>query len=433
MQFPFTIRHNEMISRWLKESVPIFIFFVSLASFIVYTCMYGFRKPYTVGLYENYYFLGISFKVCLVIAQVLGYMCSKFIGIRVIATMKPENRIQYILYCIVIAWVSLFLFAIIPAPFNILCLFLNGLPLGLIFGLVFGFLEGRTTTEILGAFLATSFIFASGLAKSVGKWLLISCNVNEQWMPSVAGLLFFIPLLFALWILKQTPPPSEEDVSKRKIRSPMSKEERKDFLKNFGKFIAPAVISYAIFTIVRDFCEDFSNELWIETGYQNNAGIFVFTSSIMSIIVLLVIGSFFLIKQNSKAFIFTHFLIMGGILLSLIATMLFYFQLISPVVWMIFATTGLYLSYLPFNCLYFERLLSTYSIKGNVGFVMYIADAFGYLGTVLVLLIKEFVQIKYSWVYFFSLLFIVSAIIGIGLMFYTFKLHKNKINQLTYE
>ncbi len=413
-----------MISRWLKESVAIFIFFVSLASFIVYTCMYGFRKPYTVGLYQNYYFLGISFKVCLVIAQVLGYMCSKFIGIKIIATMKPENRIQYILYCIIIAWASLFLFAIIPAPYNILCLFLNGLPLGLIFGLVFGFLEGRTTTEILGAFLATSFIFASGLAKSVGKWLLISCNVNEQWMPFIAGLFFFIPLLFALWILKQTPPPTEEDVSKRKLRSPMTKEERKDFLQNFGKFIAPAVISYAIFTIVRDFCEDFSNELWIETGYQNNAGIFVFTSSIMSIIVLLVIGSFFLIKQNSKAFIFTHFLIMGGILLSLIATMLFYFQLVSPVVWMIFATTGLYLSYLPFNCLYFERLLSTYSIKGNVGFVMYIADAFGYLGTVLVLLIKEFVHIKYSWVFFFSLLFIVSAIIGIGLMFYTFKLHK---------
>jgi hypothetical protein len=428
-----TIRHNEKISRWLKESAFIFIFLVSLSSFIVYTCMYGFRKPYTVGLYQDYFFLGISYKVCLVIAQVLGYMCSKFLGIRVIATMKPQNRIQYILYCILIAWFSLFLFAIIPAPYNILCLFLNGLPLGLIFGLVFGFLEGRTTTEILGAFLATSFIFASGLAKSVGKWLLISCNVNEQWMPFLAGLLFIFPLLFALWILKQTPPPNVEDVSVRKLRSPMTKEDRKNFLNSFRSFIIPAVISYAIFTIVRDFCEDFSNELWIETGYQNNAGIFVFTSSIMSIIVLIVIGSFFLIKKNSKAFKMTHFLIIGGISVSLISTLLHHFQLISPVVWMIIATTGLYLSYLPFNCLYFERFLSTYSIKGNVGFVMYIADAFGYLGTVLVLLIKEFIQIKYSWVNFFSFLFITSAIIGVGLMFYTFYLHYNKIKKYSYE
>ncbi|WP_227818715.1 DUF5690 family protein, partial [Klebsiella aerogenes] len=65
----------------------------------------------------------------------------------------------------------------------------------------------------------------------------------------------------------------------------------------------------------------------------------------------------------------------------------------------------MYLAYLPFNCLYFERMLSTYKIRANVGFVMYIADAFGYLGTVAVLLIKEFFSIKYSWVTFFSGLF----------------------------
>ncbi|MDP1973659.1 MAG: DUF5690 family protein, partial [Sediminibacterium sp.] len=54
---------------------------------------------------------------------------------------------------------------------------------------------------------------------------------------------------------------------------------------------------------------------------------------------------------------------------------------------------------------------------------MYIADAFGYLGTVLVLLIKEFVSFQFSWVVFFSFLFTVSAIIGIILVFITLMGH----------
>ncbi len=62
--------------------------------------MYGFRKPYTVGTYNNIFFLGISYKVCLVIAQVLGYMCSKFYGIKFIAEMKPEKEPH--IFCIVL-------------------------------------------------------------------------------------------------------------------------------------------------------------------------------------------------------------------------------------------------------------------------------------------------------------------------------------------
>ncbi|OYY09809.1 MAG: hypothetical protein B7Y66_07680 [Sphingobacteriia bacterium 35-36-14] len=86
---------------------------------------------------------------------------------------------------------------------------------------------------------------------------------------------------------------------------------------------------------------------------------------------------------------------------------------------MLLSTAGLYLAYLPFNCIYFERMISTYSVRGNVGFVMYIADAFGYMGTVLVLLIKEFITFQFSWVIFFTFLFTVTAIIGIVLVLFT--------------
>ena len=61
-------------------------------------------------------------------------------------------------------------------------------------------------------------------------------------------------------------------------------------------------------------------------------------------------------------------------------------------------------------------MISVYKIKGNFGFLMYIADSFGYLGTVVVLLVKEFVTIKYSWVNFFSVLFYTAGIVGVMLI-----------------
>jgi MFS family permease len=311
---------------------------------------------------------------------------------------------------------SLLGFAVIPAPYNIICMFLNGLPLGMVFGLVFGFLEGRRTTEIMGVFLATSFIFASGLAKSVGKWLLVQCHISDWWMPFAAGGFFVLPLLIAVWLIQQSPPPSDDDIRHRTERKPMTKEERLAFIKTFGWAMVPVVIAYAVFTIVRDFCEDFANELWIETGYQNNASIFAQTSTNVSLIVLAIVGGFFLIKSNYTAFVATHYIIIIGVVLSAVVTLLYSANIISPVIWMLLGTTGMYLAYIPYNCLYFERLLSTYKIRANVGFVMYIADAFGYLGTVLVLLIKEFMPIKYNWVSFFSFLFYAASIIGVILI-----------------
>lgn len=400
------------------QSSPVFLFviYVSLSSFVVYGCMCGFRKPFTAASYEGYKLVGISYKVVLVISQVIGYMLSKFYGIRFIATMKPEKRAVNILLLITISWLSLLFFALVPFPYNFVFMFINGLPLGMVWGLVFGFLEGRKMTELMGAVLATSFIFASGLAKTVGKYIMLQLHVNEWWMPFVAGAVFIIPLFISVWLLQQTPPPTDEDKDSRTVRKPMNKSERNNFLQQFGVLLFPIVFAYVLLTILRDFSEDFANELWNETGFQNNVGIFAQTSTFISVVVLAVIGGFFLIKNNYKAFQFTHIVIAVGFIMSITATALFQLHIISPLVWIVLATAGLYLGYVPYNCLYFERMLATFKVQGNVGFVMYIADAFGYLGTVAVLLMKEFVTLKYNWVNFFTLLFYVSAFAGLVLI-----------------
>jgi len=423
MQLPTQPLRSNVFTRFTLRSTFGLVMYMSVCAFTIYTCMYGFRKPYTVATFGTLTFLGINYKVCLVIAQVLGYMLSKFYGIRFISNMVPSKRVGYIILCILFAWISLLLFALIPAPYNIICLFLNGLPLGMVFGLVFGFLEGRRTTEIMGAFMVTSFIFASGLAKTVGKSLLLYTDVNEWWMPFTAGAFFVIPLICFVLLLSQAPPPNESDISERALRKPMNKQERKVFLQQFGNLMVPVVIAYALFTIVRDFCEDFANDLWKETGYDNNAGIFTQISTITSVVVVIIIGSFFLFRNNFKAFKATHYLVVAGLMISIVATLLYQLTAYSPVIWMLMATSGLYLAYLPFNCLYFERMLSSYRLNANVGFVMYIADAFGYLGTVLVLLLKEFVHFQNNWSSFFCSLFYIAGSAGIVLVLYALYHH----------
>jgi len=394
----------------------VFIMYVSFSSFVVYSCMYGFRKPFTAASYDSVRLFGISYKVVLVISQVMGYMCSKFYGIRFIAAMQPSGRAGYIIRLILVSWVSLLLFSLVPMPYNFIFMFINGLPLGMVWGLVFGFLEGRRVTELMGAILATSFIFASGLAKTVGKGLMLYAGVSEQWMPFIAGAVFVVPLLLGAFLLNQTPPPTAEDIAQRTIRLPMDRQQRKDFLRKFGFALIPVIIAYVMLTILRDFCEDFANELWAETGFLRSASVFANTSTIVSLIVLAVIGGFFLIKNNYRAFQLNNVIIIGGFVLAAVATLGYHLGLFSPVVWIITASAGLYLGYIPYNCFYFERMLAAYKVPGNVGFLIYLADAFGYMGTVVVLLVKEFVRIRYTWVDFFTGMFYVAAAGGIVLV-----------------
>ena len=110
-----------------------------------------------------------------------------------------------------------------------------------------------------------------------------------------------------------------------------------------------------------------------------------------------------------------HSLLILGTLILGLATLMFQLELLSPFLWMVGTGFGLYICYVPFNCLFFDRLIATFRIKGNSGFLIYMADAFGYLGSVLVLLYKNFGQADLSWLQFFIYGAYVVALIGIAI------------------
>ena len=66
--------------------------YAALVSFLAYSCVYAFRKPFTVGNFDDLVFFGLSYQTLLIIAQVLGYMLSKFYGIRFISGLKKMDR-----------------------------------------------------------------------------------------------------------------------------------------------------------------------------------------------------------------------------------------------------------------------------------------------------------------------------------------------------
>jgi MFS family permease len=396
-----------------KSNIP-FVLKASLAAFGAYFCMYAFRKPFSVATFEGMEVFHIDYKIILIIAQVLGYALSKFIGIKVVSELKANQRVYYLLGLISIAELALVLFALVPKPFNLMFMFLNGVPLGMIWGIVFSYLEGRKFTEILGVALSTSFIVSSGVVKSVGLFVMTSWGFSQFWMPAITGALFVLPLLFFAWLLEKIPKPTKEDIELRSERIPMTGKDRKKLLLKFTFPITIWILFYTFLTSFRDFRDNFSRELWDSIGHKGDISVYSSSETLVACIVLLVLGFAFYFKENMKALLFYQFLLLVGSISLGVSTYLFHNGIISPFTWMVVSGFGLYICYVPFNCLFFDRFIGAFRIKANAGFLIYLADAFGYLGSVAVLLYKNFGQSSLSWIEFF--MSSAYAIAGIGFL-----------------
>lgn len=423
------------ITTWLEQTNGLwFTVYVSISAFCLYTCIFALRKTFGVATYENMSLWGADFKVWMVIFQVLGYMLSKFIGIKVVSELGAHARAKGILLMVSIASLSWLFFAITPTPYNLIFLFFNGLPLGMVWGMVFGYLEGRRFTEVLGASLSVSFIFSAGFAKTIGGFLMRDWGTSEFWMPFVASCLFFLPLLLFLWMLDKIPPPTAEDEALRTKRSPMTGQERVKYTLTFAPGLVLLVLTYMLLTAFRDFRDNFSAEIWQSLGYGNKPGIFTFTESIVALTVLIVIGSLMVIKNNFKAMVINHLIVLIGMITVGLSTLAYENQLINAPTWMILIGMGLYFGYIQFNSIFFDRLIATFRYVSTVGFLIYLADSFGYLGSVGVLLFKEFGNAELSWLEFFIssgyiLSIAGSALIVLSLVYFILK-YKSWTTQL---
>ena len=151
---------NETTRKRLSDFL--FILWAGGAALLSYSLVYALRKPFTAASFENAEFFDMDYKVVVTISQILGYVISKFIGIKLISELKPEERFKFILTSVLLAEASLVLFGLLSTPFNVAAMFLNGLSLGCMWGVIFSFIEGRRVTDILASLLGGQYGYQFG-------------------------------------------------------------------------------------------------------------------------------------------------------------------------------------------------------------------------------------------------------------------------------
>lgn len=83
---------------------------------------------------------------------------------------------------------------------------------------------------------------------------------------------------------------------------------------------------------------------------------------------------------------------------------------------MIAGGAGLYLAYTPFNAMLFDRMIAYSGTVATAGFLIYVADASGYLGSVVLLLVRNFAAVDLPWLPFFVGAAYVTSLAGAALV-----------------
>lgn len=394
------------------------------AAFAAYLCMYAFRKPFAAATYDGARLLGttIDLKTAFLVSQIVGYALSKVIGIKVCSEATRHGRAALLVGLVVWAELALVLFAVLPPDLKPLAMFLNGLPLGMVWGLVVWYLEGRRTSELLLAGLSCAFIVGSGIVKDVGSALLAGAArlplfavdlpdpvgavrlavgnplaawgpIDPFWMPAAAGLLFLPPFLAAVALLALLPGPTPADEAARAPRVPMAADDRAGFLRRFLPGLALLLAAFFLLTAYRDYRDTFAVELFVALGHDPAdaafRGLFSRTEAVVAFGVLVPLALLVLVRDNRWGLAGAFAIMLAGTALLAVAGLLLDAGRIDGLQFMVLTGLGSYLAYVPFGAVLFDRMIAATRVAGTAVFAIYLADAVGYSGAVGVLLLKD--------------------------------------------
>jgi hypothetical protein len=380
------------------------------AAFLTYFCMYAFRRPWAAideKIYGDIAILGtaVHLKTALVLGQLVGYALSKFLGVKICSEAPRGRRALLLVVCIIAAEAALIVFALVPSGWKVFALFLNGLPLGMVWGLVVAYLEGRRASEIMLAMLSCSFIVSSGAVKDVGT-ALMNNGVAVPWMPAAAGVLFLLPFLLGVGLLEWAPAPTADDVAERVARPPMTADRRGAFTRLFWPGLLPLLFVYFFLTAFRDFRDLFQADLFKALNV-NNADIdvtvlgahlripkFTATEGPVTLTVIVALGGLFLIRNHRAGLWAGYTLMMGGLLLLGAATGLRRAGAVDGLTYLLLLGVGGYLAYVPVGSMLFDRLIAATRFTGTAVFAIYLADATGYFGSICVQVGKDFLPLS---------------------------------------
>ena len=323
----------------------LFVLWAGGTALLSYSLVYALRKPFTAAEFEGLQVYGMDYKIAVSIIQLLGYVSAKLLGIKYISELRPEGRLKFIIGSAALSEISLIAFGVLPIPYNIVALYFNGLSLGCMWGVIFSFLEGRRTTDILASIMGVSMALSSGVAKSLGLYALNQLHVSEFWMPALIGANLLLTV--------------QRDI-------------KEDFIvciidvQTISSWAFAQIDSIATFVLLAVFA-------LLATTYNH-----------LKVLCMLLILSTF--GMGTLAFLGAT---EGN-------------EHIPTTIWLFLQSLCLDIAYLSFQTIFFERFIACFKIKGNVGFFIITIDFVGYLGTLGLLLFKEFCASHIDWTSFYN-------------------------------
>ncbi len=406
-------KNQSRISSWLggAHSLEFSIYAMGWA-FATYFCMYAFRKPFGAATFEGLeFFWGINLKTAFVIGQIIGYTLSKYYGCKFCSEIGRNQQAKALVLMIVIAEAALLGFALLPGNLKVLAIFINGLPLGMVWGLVSRYLEGRKTAELLFAGLSCSYIVASSSVKTAGGWVM-QAGVSEFWMPATVGAIFFLPFVVSVFFLNKLPDPSPEDISSRSKRTVMDASSRSTFFRQFMGGMIMLLVLYFFLTAYRDVRDMYMPEVFKVLGYEAKPTLFSQADWPIAFGIMVVMALLNLAKDHRRGLTAVFAVMMSGMLLMGGATVLMDFKVINGLWWMILVGFGAYLAYVPFGAVLFERIMASTKAAGTAVFAIYLSDAIGYTGSVGIQLYKDLGQSELDYYQFLRFFTYGMAVLG---------------------
>lgn len=398
---------------------------LGLVSFVTYSCMYAIRKPFSGFIYTESLW-GWNIKNWMVIAQLIGYTLSKFYGIRWVGQLKPQNRRRQLIFLLILASVPLWVMPLLPIFSWPILMLLNGFPLGIVWGIVFSYIEGRDLTEFIGAILACTFVFSSGFVKYLTLLIQQDLSVSNTIATALtSALACFLAIIFSFF-LNKTPPPNLSEINQNTKRKELSKIQQKLFFKENLIFLIPTILIYSILTFSRDFRDNFTAELLAANNDYSGLNIAKY-ETLITLVLLSCIPFLSLIRNHLKAIQITFIVSAFGSILNLVALQLFEFEIITSTAFFLVTGFGLYGGYILINISIMNRIVGYRKSPGNCGFLMYSADASGYLTSIMVMSIALFQnKINIDWFGTFKIFIgigsILITIISFFPLYYSLKL-----------
>lgn len=386
------------LGKWLdSQDKVILTIYATIAAFLAYMSMYAFRKPWSAISYDGVdvvliFGVAFNYKTIAAISQLLGYMLSKFLGIKFASEATLARRVPIVIGLILFAELMLFGFATVPNPYNLVFLLLNGLPLGMVWSMIFGIVEGRRYTEFLALGMSVSVIFASAWVKDVGRWT-IDLGADIFWMPFFTGLIFIPVLALSMFMLWHVPPPSKEDKENRTERKSMNRQDRKNFIRKYFFGIAAMVIGYMFLMAYRNVRDDFMIDILRDLGYAAENINFGSMENWVGLTTIVVLCCLWFFKSNIYAVWANIFFILLGTILIGASTLMVTNKMIDPKFFMIINGIGLYIAFVPYQSIFMDRILAALKTTATASFLVSLGDSYGYLTVLVNYVLKDIIPL----------------------------------------